>query len=202
MSSFDVDYPIECDDEYWKPNGDLGQAFQQPCGKTSAITTFVYQLKLCEILAYALRTLYATKKSKIKLGLIGNDGEHRIVAELDSSLNKWKDSLPEVRKSCRYSLQLNPLKSLIIVRWDPNQKDSTFFNHTVLLYSTFFYIQIQVHRPFLTKKSDLSLVSLAICTNAARSCIHLLEVALTRGLALSPIIFVELVLFTYVSCDN
>jgi hypothetical protein len=99
MSSFDVDYPIECDDEYWKPNGTLGQALQQPSGKPSVITTFVYQLKLCEILAYTLRTLYATKKSRIMSGLIGNNWEHRIVAELDSSLNKWKDSLPEVRKS-------------------------------------------------------------------------------------------------------
>ena len=88
---------------------------------------------------------------------------------------------------------------MTIVRWDPNQKDLTFFHHTVLLYSTFFYIQIQVHRPFLTKKSDLSLVSLAICTNAARSCTHLLEVALTRGLVVCPIIFVELILFAYVS---
>ena len=98
MSSFDVDYPIECDDECWEPSGDSGQAFQQPGGKTSVITTFVYQLRLCEILAFTLRTLYSTKKSKIRSGLIGNEWEHRIVAELDSSLNKWKDSLPEIRK--------------------------------------------------------------------------------------------------------
>ena len=99
MTSFDVDYPVECDDEYWKPNGDLGQAFQQPSGKPSVITPFVYELKLCEILAYTLRTLYATKKSKIRSGWSGSDWEQRIVAELDSSLNKWKDSLPEARKS-------------------------------------------------------------------------------------------------------
>jgi hypothetical protein len=96
MSSFDVDYPMECDDEYWEPNGDFGQ---QASGKPSVITSFVYQLKLCEILAFTLRTLYSTKKSKIKSGLIGNEWEHRIVAELDSSLNKWKDSLPQVCKS-------------------------------------------------------------------------------------------------------
>lgn len=89
MSSFDVDYPMEYD-------GDFGQ---QPSGKPSVITSFVYQLKLCEILAFTLRTLYSTKKSKIKSGLIGNEWEHRIVAELDSSLNKWKDSLPQVCKS-------------------------------------------------------------------------------------------------------
>lgn len=99
MSSFDVDYPIECDDEYWGPNGNSGQAFQQPSEKPSVITAFVYQLRLCEILAFTLRTLYSTKKSKIRSGLIGNEWDHRIVAELDSSLNKWKDSLPEVRKS-------------------------------------------------------------------------------------------------------
>jgi len=47
---------------------------------------------------------------------------------------------------------------------------------------------MQVHRPFLKKKSELSLVSLAVCTNAARSCSNLLEVALTRGLPVQPII--------------
>ena len=117
---------------------------------------------------------------------------------------RWTNGRTHFRKfvSCRYSLLLNSLKYLTIVRWDPNQKDSTFFDHTVLLYSTFFYIQIQVHRPFLTKKSDLSLVSLAICTNAARSCIHLLEVASTRGLVVNTMILVELVLSAYFSSDN
>jgi hypothetical protein len=101
MSSFDVDYPIECDDEYWEPNGDSGQTFQQPSGKPSVITAFVYKLRLCEILASTLRTLYSTKKSKIRSGSMGsgNEWEHQIVAELDSSLNSWKDELPEVRKS-------------------------------------------------------------------------------------------------------
>ena len=99
MISFDVDYPIECDDEYWEPNKISGRAFQQPSGKPSVITGFVYELKLCEILALTLRTLYATKKSKIRSGLTGNEWEHRIVAELDSSLNKWKDSLPDFRRS-------------------------------------------------------------------------------------------------------
>ncbi|KAF8813792.1 hypothetical protein BYT27DRAFT_7180557 [Phlegmacium glaucopus] len=168
---FDVDYPIECDDEYWAPTGDSGQAFQQPSGKPSIITAFVYQLRLCEILALTLRTLYSTKKSKVRSGSIDHEWEHRIVAELDSSLNRWKDSLPDV------------------LRWDPDQRNSTFFHQSVSLFSTFFYIQIQVHRPFLTKRSDLSLVSLAICTNAARSCSHLLEVALRRDLHYYPMTF-------------
>jgi len=170
---FDVDYPIECDDAYCGPSANSGQEFQQPSEKSSVVTAFVYRLRLCDILAFTLRTLYSTKKTKMRSGLIGSEWDHRIVAELDSSLNKWKDSLPGV------------------LRWDSNQKDSRCFHQTVMLYSTFFYTQIQVHRPFLTKKSDLSLVSLGICTNAARSCIHLLEVALTRGLIVCPIILMS-----------
>jgi len=92
-----VEYPIECDDEYWDTE-DPEQAFKQPPGKPCKITSFVCLLKQCEILAFALRTLYSTKKSKILTGLIGPEWEHRVVAELDSSLNKWKDSLPQFRK--------------------------------------------------------------------------------------------------------
>ncbi|KAF8973128.1 fungal-specific transcription factor domain-containing protein, partial [Flammula alnicola] len=90
---FDVDYPIECDDEYWETE-DPEQAFKQPPGLPCTITGFVCALKLCEILAFTLRTLYSTKKSKILSGLIGNEWENRLVAELNSSLDKWKVSLP------------------------------------------------------------------------------------------------------------
>ncbi|KAF8973127.1 hypothetical protein BDZ97DRAFT_1779521 [Flammula alnicola] len=164
---FDVDYPIECDDEYWEID-DPEQAFKQPPGKPCTITSFVCALKLCEILAFALRTLYSTKKSKILSGLIGNEWERRIVAELDSSMNKWKDSLP------------------LFLRWDPEMQNPLFFHQSVSLHATYYYTQIQIHRPFLTKKSSLSFPSLAMCTNAARSCAHILEVSLTRGIHHAP----------------
>lgn len=95
--SFDVEFPIECDDEYWDPS-DPDHPFKQPPGKPSLITGFNCSLKLCEILAYMLRTLYSTKKSKVLRGLIGDQWEQRIVSELDSSMNNWKDSLPEHRR--------------------------------------------------------------------------------------------------------
>ncbi|KAF8160814.1 fungal-specific transcription factor domain-containing protein [Crassisporium funariophilum] len=164
---FDVDYPVECDDEYWYPD-DPDQAFKQPPGKPSTITAFICHLRLCDILAYTLRTLYSTKKSKILTGLIGNEWEHRIVAELDSSMNKWKDSLPS------------------FLTWDPERRDAVFFHLSAGLHSTYHYVQIQIHRPFLTKQSDQSFPSLAMCTNAARSCSHLLEATLARGLRVFP----------------
>lgn len=45
-------------------------------------------------MASALRTLYSTKKSKVRLGFVGERWEQRTVAELESSLNKWLASVP------------------------------------------------------------------------------------------------------------
>lgn len=92
-----MEYPIECDDAYWETD-DPDKVFQQPPGRPSSITGFVCLIKLCDILAFALRTLYANKKLKLSSGLVGNDWEGRMVAELDSSMNLWKDSLPDHRE--------------------------------------------------------------------------------------------------------
>ena len=40
---------------------------------------------------------YSIKKSKILLGFVGQQWEQHIVAELDSALNKWIDSVPDHR---------------------------------------------------------------------------------------------------------
>jgi hypothetical protein len=54
--SFDLDMPVDCDDEYWEPD-DPTQAFKQPPGRPSRIAAFIYSLKLTQILGYALRTI-------------------------------------------------------------------------------------------------------------------------------------------------
>lgn len=52
--SIDVDFPIECDDEYWD-NEDPQQNFVQPTNKPSEISYFISLLKLMEIAAYVKR---------------------------------------------------------------------------------------------------------------------------------------------------
>ncbi|KXN91050.1 hypothetical protein AN958_03117 [Leucoagaricus sp. SymC.cos] len=153
---FDADLPIECDDEYWECE-DPEQNWKQPPGKPSRVTVFNAHLRLCEILAFTLRTLYSTKKSKILTGLVGDQWEQRVVTELDSSMNKWKDSLPDH------------------LRWDPNQPNTIFLHQSAFIHATYYYLQIQIHRPFVQKTTPLSFPSLAICTNAARACSHLLD---------------------------
>ena len=72
------------------------------------------------------------------------------------------------------------------VRWNPENPDTTFFCQSIALYTAFYHLQIQVHRPFLMKRSALSRTSLAMCTNAARSTAHVLEAAMVRGVTLFP----------------
>ncbi|KAL0564764.1 Gypsy retrotransposon integrase-like protein 1 [Marasmius crinis-equi] len=167
---FDLDLPIECDDEYWE-HPDPEQAWRQPAGKPSTISYFVSLLKLTKLLALALRTIYSINKSKILLGFVGPQWEQRIVTELDSALNQWVDSVPEH------------------LRWDPNRDDEVFFKQSAGLYTEYYLLQILIHRPFIPspkKPSPLSFPSLAICTNAARSCSHIADIQRKRTGTLLP----------------
>ncbi|KAF9454031.1 hypothetical protein P691DRAFT_657228 [Macrolepiota fuliginosa MF-IS2] len=169
---FDADLLIECDDEYWECE-DPAQNWKQPLGKPSKVTAFNLFLRLCEILAFTLRTLYSIKKSKVLTGLIGDEWEQRVVTELDSSMNLWKDTLPDH------------------LRWDPNQRNVTFLHQSAMLHATFYYLQIQIHRPFIQKSTPLSFPSLAICTNAARACSHLVDAKGPGWIYPHPIVFIS-----------
>lgn len=54
--SFDLDLPLECDDEFWEPD-DHGSAFKQPPDRPSTITYFNCFLRLQQILGSAMRTI-------------------------------------------------------------------------------------------------------------------------------------------------
>lgn len=66
------------------------------------------------------------------------------------------------------------------VRWEPDRENELFFDQSVLLYATYYHLQILIHRPFIPSLRDpsplLSFPSLAICTNAARSCSHVVDI--------------------------
>jgi hypothetical protein len=76
---------------------------------------------------------------------------------------------------------------LWLVKWDTtgqNFKDITCFLQSASLYSHYYHLQILVHRPFIPsprKPSPLSFPSLAICTNAARSCAHVVDLQRRRA---------------------
>ncbi|THU78284.1 hypothetical protein K435DRAFT_845840 [Dendrothele bispora CBS 962.96] len=101
---------------------------------------------------------YSVRKSKMQKKMHINSSEwyEKAVMELDSALNKWADSVPTH------------------LRWDTPHISEIFFTQSAILYTMYYWVQIQIHRRFIPRpgqKSEVSLPSLTICTNAARSCI-------------------------------
>ncbi|KAG8996023.1 hypothetical protein FRB93_000985 [Tulasnella sp. JGI-2019a] len=177
----DLQPPLEVDDDGWD---EAKQSWVQPVGKPSQLTFLVQQSKLMGILTNCMRTVYCINKSKVRLGFVGAEWEQdkggyktfRIavslpcltnreskVSELDSALNEWQEALPDH------------------LRWDPHMGPA-FYQQAATLRITFFYIQIIIHRPLIqlssSSKRALSLPSLAVCTNAARSVAHILEITM------------------------
>ncbi|KAH9917920.1 fungal-specific transcription factor domain-containing protein [Epithele typhae] len=162
---FDTEPLLEVDDEYWL-NDDPGLCFKQPEGKPSRVAFTNCFARLQKILTFASRTVYSINKSKLSLGYVGANWEQRIVADLDSALNRWIDTIPEHLK------------------WEnQSSADDFFMGQSSTLYSHYYFAQICVHRPFIpspNKPSRLPFPSLTICTNAARSCTHVLDIYFQR----------------------
>ncbi|KAJ7671909.1 fungal-specific transcription factor domain-containing protein [Mycena rosella] len=152
---YDVELPLEVDDEY------LEHGFTQPAGKPSLLSYFVCHVRLCEILGDALRRLYASRKSKGLMGWSGSEWEQRVVAELDSDMNEWLDTVPPH------------------LRWDPERRPDAFLDQSAGLYATYYHTQITIHRQYIHKETGFS-PSLSICTSAARSALHVADVWLQK----------------------
>ncbi|KAF8995120.1 fungal-specific transcription factor domain-containing protein [Cyathus striatus] len=166
---FDLDMPIECDDEYWE-HPDPRHRFKQPEGVPSTVTAFNQHLRLTKIMTFALTTVYSIKTKCFEL-IFTSEWEQHIVAELDSALNNWMGALPEH------------------LRWDPNMTDDRFFTLSGSLMTVYYYVQILIHRPFIRideQPSPLAFPSLTICTNAARACSLVLEHQMKRNAVVYP----------------
>ncbi|KAJ7127575.1 fungal-specific transcription factor domain-containing protein [Mycena crocata] len=180
IEDYDVEPPLDVDDEYILEYADSERAFTQPAGKPSMLSFFVHQTRLCEILSSALRLLYASKKSKKFMGWVGSEWEQRVVADLDSAMNQFLNSLPEH------------------LRWDGDGDDSrlsVFFDQSAMLHTMFYQLQITIHRPYINAPAVLPFPSLSICTRAARASINVLDVWLKRRqrVVLAPMLSASLI---------
>ncbi|THU86590.1 hypothetical protein K435DRAFT_782789 [Dendrothele bispora CBS 962.96] len=158
---FDTEPLIECDEDAWDdPVIDISSL---PSAPKSPIVFFNCWIKIVEIIGFAQRALYPVKRSELstKMGISASDWTRKAVMEIDSALNNWMDNIPSH------------------LRWDPHCENETFFSQSVLLYAVYYWTQILVHRPFIPKPGESSVIhdfpSMAICVNAARSCLHIIE---------------------------
>ncbi|VDC05640.1 unnamed protein product [Peniophora sp. CBMAI 1063] len=157
---FDLELPLCCDDEYLDPQ--FGG--KQPEGKPSNASYFVWMLKLSQIQGLALRTIYASTKARAHYNFQGEDWITRTIAQLDSLLNNWANSVPDH------------------LRWDPSRADDLFFCQSAHLWMQYHEIQISVHRQFISsiQATPMPFPALTICTSAARALVHLTTSLYTR----------------------
>ncbi|KAJ7693299.1 fungal-specific transcription factor domain-containing protein [Mycena rosella] len=164
---FDQELPLECDDEYWDLN------FEQPKNKPSEISYFIHHARLLEIQAAVASTIYSPRKPKDISGRASTATDVEIIMAFDSALNSWLLEVPDH------------------LRWDPKRKNTLHFKQSVLLYTAYYYVQILVHRPYIpatpfTVSLPGAHPSLAICTNAARSCARIFDAQDQAGILLNP----------------
>ncbi|KAL0575674.1 Gypsy retrotransposon integrase-like protein 1 [Marasmius crinis-equi] len=164
---FDLELPAECDDEYWENANRQHLAFKQPSGRPSYVSGFIATIRLSEILAFVLRSLFSLKRSKFGVMQSAEPWERNVVAELDSALNHWKSKLPEH------------------LQWNPGGVGRLFFEQSAFVHALFYVVQIQAHRRF-AQSSPKSFASLAICTNATRSCLNVLDALVQKNVAVMP----------------
>ena len=56
INSYDLEFPLEVDDEYWL-HPDPEQAFKQPVGKPSTVSFWVHLLRLLDTFGVAQRSI-------------------------------------------------------------------------------------------------------------------------------------------------
>ncbi|KAJ7027786.1 fungal-specific transcription factor domain-containing protein [Mycena alexandri] len=177
---FDLDPPVQCDDEYWEATT-LNAAFRQPLAKPSLVDYFACQLTLNRVLSFTLKCLYCNNRMKVTVGMTGREEEEKVVMELDSALNTWAHSVPAH------------------LRWDPSREADIFFDQSAALSLNYYLARIFIHRPLIPAirpaANPSGVPSLTICNNAARACSRIAELHHRRR-PHNPLIFGQTAVFT------
>ncbi|KAL1696401.1 fungal-specific transcription factor domain-containing protein [Schizophyllum commune] len=172
---FDVDLLAEVDDEYWD-TGNPETDFKQPTDKPSKITAFNLMIKLSGIVARTLRTVYSLDKADMPLGPF-SQAVDPIVSQLNASLTEWVVSVPDHLK--------------------PNRIDDPIFaNQAAFLFTNYYTTQMLIYRPFIPRtpttveqykrERACPYPALAICLNAAKACVGIIQQQLPNGYANVP----------------
>ncbi|KAE9392647.1 hypothetical protein BT96DRAFT_1000194 [Gymnopus androsaceus JB14] len=158
-NDYDLDFPIECDDEYWIESNNESP-FMQPLGQASYVAYWNHFLQLLQIVDRTRRHILSIRRSELS-GLAEPSPElEKIFLTMSTATNEWIDSIPSH------------------LRWDPHNPNTVFFLQSVMLQAWLLFLQMRFYARWVRPGpvSSLSFSSLAICTNSARAFIHILLV--------------------------
>ncbi|KAG6903053.1 hypothetical protein C0995_007486 [Termitomyces sp. Mi166 len=181
---FDVDLPLEVDDEYWEVD-DSGSLFMQPKDvPANKIISFNQIIKLSRVLAFALKNLYAVGRRKLYSGLTPLGWRKAIMEHLAAGLEKWYKSLPE---------------HLI---WLDQKDGSPFAVDAAVLRTTYRLVEMIVYAMFIPTSTISSspseqlqqdrllpsdLCPLDVCIDAARDCANISQKQSLEALSTWPV---------------
>jgi hypothetical protein len=222
-SSYDLDLPIECDDEYWD-HPDPEMRFKQPPGMPSKVSSFVHILKLKQIQLRAIRSLVSGYPSPVmraacnfRLRALSQFPATSVLAKkrfetvpdalanIDSAMNEWADSIPKHRGSLFCAVCCAEPLSVV---WDPvthqNSASELFFTQSAQLMLLWNHLRIMIHRPFVAvhKPTAASATSHAQCTHAARANARILGTCMQRAGSNPPFMTHMLVRFSPAHTDT
>ncbi|KAJ7069948.1 hypothetical protein C8F01DRAFT_537771 [Mycena amicta] len=139
------------------PLPDLDVSAPSPLAKANPQTYLAIYVRICRILGDAIDKVYG-HNARIREDPLSQQRQQQIVSELDSEMNDCFNSFPP--HLC----------------WDsePSTRDqsSESFDKAFLLYVTFQYVRIVIHRPYIEISNILAAPSFSICVNAASSIIQ------------------------------
>ncbi|VDC04175.1 unnamed protein product [Peniophora sp. CBMAI 1063] len=163
-ADLDLELPTPVDDEYWELPGP-SLSLKQPEGKPSRIDLAIYYIKLYQAIAPGLCLIFSGAKNRAMFGALNGMWERPTVANLDSRLTIWAESVPKH------------------LRWDQEGQEDIFLIQAAHLWTRYHELQIILHRPFINPRpstpkevaAELGFPSLAICLSAARSIVRIID---------------------------
>ncbi len=164
----DVELPLLVDDEGLLLRAKASLLPHQSTAEPALIGGFVCSLQLDKIIGLIHKTTYALNKPKSRPGSTSIESDRRKAEQLDSLLNAWLQSVPSH------------------LTYDPEESTDEWLIQSTLLHCKYYSCQLLLHRAFITESGAtdgypaVEFPSLAICTNAARSIVHIVEVTKAR----------------------
>ncbi|KAK4058303.1 Gypsy retrotransposon integrase-like protein 1 [Microbotryomycetes sp. JL221] len=161
---YDLQAPTDMTDEEldeWEMNGKASPPASLSLPNRPSISKA--WIGLTKINSIVLRSLYGMRA---EVQTPQKVAEH--VCYLDSLLNAWLETVPDN------------------LRWNQHETDEVLLSQSGHLFATYYNTQILIHREFLSpgKAKVAGFPSLAICSNAARSCANILDHMRKKGLLL------------------
>ncbi|THU83748.1 hypothetical protein K435DRAFT_423220 [Dendrothele bispora CBS 962.96] len=170
INEYDLEPLVEHEGEDMDDTNLSGKVSGSGTSSASSAVFWNCCMRLVEILIFAEQTLNPIRRSALSVKITDSDSgsnwNRKVVDEINSALTGWLFSVPKH------------------LRWDPQRENLTFFAQSSALHMTFYWIQIRIHRSFIPRKGESSspanVSSIAICANAARACINVLDVLQRR----------------------